>query len=85
MECGRTPEPLRHLLNVTAEDKPGEYITCIEAMTLLPFRDFETDMNTLFNAIQKGAINSFIDDEEGVRKVRKLDVLRLAAFLGVHR
>jgi len=85
VECGRTPEPLRHLLNVTAEDKPGEYIKFLEAMTLLPSRDFETDVNTLFNAIQKGAVNSFIDDEEGVRKVRKLDVLRLAAFLEVHR
>lgn len=83
---GRTPELLKQLLHVTAEDNPGEYVRLLKAVDLLPPRGLEEDINTLLNAIKSGAIYGFRDrDDDGMLKVRKLDVLRLAAFLEVHK
>ena len=83
---GRTPELLKQLLQVTAEDKPGEYMRVLKAVALLPPRGLEENMSALVNAIKSGAIYGYSDrDGDDLLKVRKLDVLRLAAFLEVHK
>ena len=82
---GRTPDCLEALLNLTAKDNPGKYIKAILAIMLLPYGDFEKDLHALMNAIDRGFVSSFIDSEEQIRKVKKLDVIRYAAYLETHK
>lgn len=83
---GRMPEPVRELLNLRAEDKPGEYIPFIEAMKLLPYHDFDKDSRTLFTAVERGGVHGFRDPlEDGLLMVRKRDVQRYAAWLEVRK
>lgn len=83
---GRTPEPLKQLLNVKADEKPGQYIRLLDAMKLLPFNDFCTAMNVLCNAVDEGVLNAFRDpSDHGLLKIRKVDVLRYVAYLEAHR
>ena len=83
---GRTPESVRNLLHFTSEDNTGEYVPFLEALAFLCSGNLEEDMNVLFHAFERGVIHGFRDPEEGgLLKLRKLDVLRLAAYLELHK
>jgi len=74
------------LLHFTAEDNTGEYVPFLEALAFLCSGDLEENISNLFHAFERGVVNGFRDPEEGgLLKVRKLDVLRLAAYLEAHR
>jgi len=88
-QCGRTPKTLKHLLNLTAKDGMGEYVHFGEALDLMPYSlDADTVTMSLHNAIRSGVVDTSLelleDGGREVRKLRKLDVLRLAAYLEVH-
>ena len=79
---GRTPEPLKDLLAMKAESRPGEYIPFYEGMKMMPYQDFVKDSSALFTACEKNVIESFRDPvEDGLLKVRKVDVQRYVAWL----
>ncbi len=88
VERGRTPKTLKHLLNLTAKDGMGEYVSLFEALELMPpSLDADTESMTLINASHSGVVDSrleLLDDGRELRKFRKLDVLRLAAYMEVH-
>ena len=55
---------------------------------MLPSGDFETDMRTLLKATDSGVVGSYMKTYEDGNKelmVKKVDVLRLAAYLRTHR
>jgi hypothetical protein len=79
---GRTPESVEDLLQVSTEDEVGEYMRFVEAVPFVNFDNVGKAMTDLFNAVQRGVVNSYNDpDEGGLVKVRKLDVLRFSAYL----
>ena len=83
---GRTPKSVKSLLHFTAEDNTGEYIPFIDTLPFLCSGDFDKAQNILFNAFEQGVIHAFRDNEEnGLMKFKKLDVLRLAAYLESHK
>ena len=81
---GRTPESVENLLNITVEDKTGEYIKFFEAMRFIPFGDFEDSISKLLSAYQQGIVDGFVDSGEQLLKIRKLDAMRFAAYLEAH-
>jgi len=66
----------------------GEYIPFFEALELMPpSLDADTESMALLNASHSGVVDNHLelmDDGRELRKFRKLDVLRLAAYMEVH-
>lgn len=86
-ECGRTPKTLKRLLNLT-EKELGEYITFGDALWLMP-EGLGMDEVTLVlsSAMRTGVVDTsmgLVESDTELRLLRKLDVLRLAAYLEVH-
>jgi len=87
-QCGRTPKTVKRLFNLTAKDGMGEYIPFFKALELMPpGLDADTESMALINASHSGVVDSrleLLDDGRELRKFRKLDVLRFAAYMEVH-
>lgn len=90
---GHLPSAMRHLMTITRRDFVGTYIPIKEALSILPLKDFVTDklnissvtemvIKLLTHLGQVGVISFRVTDTKDQTKyVRKLDVLRLSAFL----
>ena len=89
VESGRTPEPLKHLLKINANENPNDYIKFFEALSFLPKSgNLEKDIKRLLNAVESGVINSYrhqYEDGSSLVKLRKLDVFRYAEYLRTHK
>jgi len=75
---------LAELLNLKGKDSPGEYIRCLDTLKYLPSNDVDvlSPMFIIYGMVRRGLIAGYHDpNEDGLLKVRKLDVMRLAAYV----